>query len=704
MSIKTTHASLFDIPEILDSICNHLSRNQLAVCLQVSRSWNDLFLPQISRFVKFNNPTSDESQVILRRAALIHSLEIDIFDVACFLKPVVSCTNLRRLYCFDRNYNKRSPTDNSPTMNALILLQKNSQLQILHLEQERFFGDTSQQLTLSALEYISTHPSLIQITIRVASSSADFLSVFMHHLPRTVQDLEFSSMSYNFVDPPSIPRQALLSQLHYPWTSLRRLILQSSNWINWFLRRGHGIDWYGIMCNIYCLLELVVTPLVAKSPLLREFRIGHYKGNTRTLLQTLTDCCPDLEIVAIHGSNYLDIQPPNTNSSETTATSIAYNNDITLKGRLNRLREFRMYIWNDSQFQDDYQHIADWIFRSAATLEVVEFEMNDRNWSPIQYPWSLQRQHIDPDSRVSVHVWTDCSRLKKFRVRMREDWTILCCPLCEGDCDPRSPIYLPKALLEDLVRPSSAWQCTELESLDLLVRDTAPPSLIPSCTNGSTPELDSNLEQESILLAQEKIAQARWKFADEVGQLFWRLKDLPKLTNLKLEWTLSGAVNTMALEDLLIMINGDVVEEEEEEYEHTPVIKVKKLIDKAGSRRKVVTQDDLTWLGLGYVFWTRLDIELYTKELEVHALAEVPFQLPPPHEFDNTEHPLHRRVGHGWRDWYAFTRAKGDFDFAYSEDPLESMAQFDAMSKKFEGKDGSWRRRTKRNKGGCLGG
>ncbi|KAG0380025.1 hypothetical protein BGX24_010535 [Mortierella sp. AD032] len=303
-----------------------------------------------------------------------------------------------------------------------------------------------------------------------------------------------------------------------------------------------------------------------------------------------------------------------------------------------------MYIWNKSLYQDDYQHIADWIFRSAATLEVMEFMMNDRNWSSIQYPWSLQRKHTDPDSRY----------------------------------DPRPPQYFPKALLEDLVRPSFAWQCTELESLDLSVRDTAPPPLPPPCTDGNTSEINSNPEQESDLLVQEKIEQARWKFADEVAQLLWRLKDLSKLTNLKLEWTLSKAVSTMALEDLLVMINVEVMEEEEE-YEHTPAIKVKKVMDKAGSKRKVVTQDDLTWLGLGSAFWTRLDIESYTKELEALSLSEVP-----PHDFDNTEHPLHRRVGHGWKDWDAFIRAKGDIYFAYSEDPLESMAQFDAMSKKFE--------------------
>ncbi|KAG0360188.1 hypothetical protein BGX24_005604, partial [Mortierella sp. AD032] len=417
MSIKTTHASLFDIPEIINSICDNLSRNQLATCLQVSRSWNDIFSPQISRFVKFSNPTSEESQAILHRAALIRSLEIDIFDGAWFLDPVVPCTNLRRLYCVDMNDMddiEHSPTDNLPTTNALMLLDKNPQLQILHVERSNF--DNTTEPIFATLKCISTHPSLTQITVRVASSTTDMLSLLVHHLPSTVQDFEFSSTSYYNDSPRSIPRQPLLSQWDYPGNSLRRLILHSNHWCTWL--GHHGIGW--TLCMSDCLEESLVTPLVAKSHLLREFCVGNFKGDPRALLQTLTDSCPDLEIVTIHGSDNSHRQPPNINLSETTAASIAYNNNnIPLKRRLTKLREFRMYIWNDSQSQVDYQHVADWLLRSAATLEVVEFEMNDRNSSLIQYPWSLQPQYTNSDSRDDFHVWTDCSRLKKFRIRMR---------------------------------------------------------------------------------------------------------------------------------------------------------------------------------------------------------------------------------------------------------------------------------------------
>ncbi|KAK5814571.1 hypothetical protein F5H01DRAFT_414635, partial [Linnemannia elongata] len=596
MSINTNYASIFDIPVLLDSICDNLSRNQVAACLLVSRSWCDLFLPQISRFVKFDSLGDSQAQVqsILDRAAVIRSLEINLSDGAWFLDKDVACTNLRRLYCFDSYDFDSSPesdfSDFPNTTNAMALVCKNSQLEMLHIRHRRKADST----------------------------------------------------------------------------------------------RGY-------------LPESVVVPLVAKCPLLQEFTIGDYKGDPRVVLQALTDSCLDLEIVNLHGSDYA---PPPLDPPETASTAA---DSFPLKGHLAKLREFRMHIWNQTRTQDDYQNLANWVLCSASTLEVIKFEMNDYHWNSIQYPWSLQ--HVVNSNPWDSRAWIDCSRLRKFRVRMRQYYTIICCPNCDGEVDDRPPQCLPRALLEDLVQPSE-WQCTELESLDLLVRDTLPPA--PSLVSGNVEIAPTQENEEPILLTPGETERLRQKFACDIGQLVWRLKSLPRLSALKLKWNLSEAVMSMALEDLLDMINKDILESEDEdesngescdqgedECEDISTADVDIRAESTGPRK--VKYEDLAWLGLGSVFWTRRDYEFYAAKNSPHER--------PPHEFDYPEHPLHRRVGHGWKDWDAVAGRDGDEnpECNYMEDPILSMTEFEAMTKKLEGTNGSWGRWTRAKKGGRQG-
>lgn len=460
--------------------------------------------------------------------------------------------------------------------------------------------------------------------------------------------------------------------------------------------------WSSIFFDRGYLPESVVVPLVANCPLLQEFTIGDYKGNPQVLLQALTDSCPDLEIVNLHGCDHV---PPPLDPLETTTTVAG---SSPLKGRLAKLREFRLHIWNQDRAQAEYQNLADWVLRSSSTLEVIKFEMNDYHWNSIQYPWSLQQvTNSDPWDSCA---WIDCSQLRKIRVRMRQYHTIICCLNCDSEVDSRPPQCLPRALLEDLVRPSE-WLCTELESLDLLVRDTPPPPPTPVSVNVEIARAQEH--EEPILLTPVETERLRQKFASEIGQLFWRLKSLPRLSVLKLKWNLSEAVTTMALEDLLDMINKDILEAEdadesssescdegEDKCEDVSTAEVDIGAEATGPRK--VKYEDLAWLGLGAVFWTRRDYEIYAAE---NPPCEHPALERPPHEFDYPEHPLHRRVGHGWRDWVAVAGRDGDEypECDYMEDPIESMTQFETMTKKFEGANGSWGRRTRAKKGGRQG-
>ncbi|KAF9080644.1 hypothetical protein BGX23_001848 [Mortierella sp. AD031] len=80
MTNSTPHISIFDIPHILDSICDHLSKDQLLHCLEVSRTWRQAFIPQALRHVRFTNLKDHQTWTILNSAAIIRSLKIDISD------------------------------------------------------------------------------------------------------------------------------------------------------------------------------------------------------------------------------------------------------------------------------------------------------------------------------------------------------------------------------------------------------------------------------------------------------------------------------------------------------------------------------------------------------------------------------------------------------------------------------------------------
>jgi hypothetical protein len=172
----------------------------------------------------------------------------------------------------------------------------------------------------------------------------------------------------------------------------------------------------------------------------------------------------------------------------------------------------------------------------------------------------------------------------------------------------------------------------------------------------------------------------------------------------------------MVLEELLAMINGDIMEKKRGENEgrdrNEPISITKAKTQRYGTKygRKRITQDDLSWLGLGSTFWTKLEIEQYTRQLNTPALAEISNQshiAPPPHEFDHPKHPLHRRVGHGWMHWDALVRARGNDEFGQVEDLIETMGQFNVMAKRFVSADRTWERRSRmkaKKQGSRVGG
>ncbi|KAK5796908.1 hypothetical protein F5H01DRAFT_385468 [Linnemannia elongata] len=124
-------SSIFDIPLILDTICNHLSK-----------------------------------QALLDRVALIRSLTIDISNAGWFLNNLKPCTKLSELHCADLENLLKPPKTNpvalSPivdqTNNPLLMIGANPNLHTLTFEKINW-QYRADHFTESVFRFLVTHKS-----------------------------------------------------------------------------------------------------------------------------------------------------------------------------------------------------------------------------------------------------------------------------------------------------------------------------------------------------------------------------------------------------------------------------------------------------------------------------------------------------------------------------------------------------------------
>ncbi|KAF9146977.1 hypothetical protein BG015_011439 [Linnemannia schmuckeri] len=170
--------TIFEIPHVLDLICNRLATNDLISCTQVSFLWHGIFQSHLIRHIRFVDLNKETTWDIFDHANRIKSLKIDIADGDWFLtdgnptatatitaKETTSpCINLEELYCVDFGYFEEPtrPTDerygdwvypdatpavemnrikpygsSGVTTNALRLIQQNPRLHTLTIEHRR---------------------------------------------------------------------------------------------------------------------------------------------------------------------------------------------------------------------------------------------------------------------------------------------------------------------------------------------------------------------------------------------------------------------------------------------------------------------------------------------------------------------------------------------------------------------------------------
>lgn len=202
LPVQKHTSSIFDIPHILDLICDNLSRDQLLICLEVSRTWRTNFIPQALRHVRFSNLKGYQTWIILHNAGLIRSLTIDIADAGWFLKNNLGpsfYTNLQELHCSFNYRSKPNPVGHyysrpsivDQSHNALQLIAVCPRLRSLTVDNlsRRYWSD---HFTEDVLKSIYTHASLAKIKIHLECAPFEFMAVVIKSLPADLMDFESS--------------------------------------------------------------------------------------------------------------------------------------------------------------------------------------------------------------------------------------------------------------------------------------------------------------------------------------------------------------------------------------------------------------------------------------------------------------------------------------------------------------------------------
>ncbi|KAF9538590.1 hypothetical protein EC957_006429 [Mortierella hygrophila] len=388
--------SIFDIPLILDLICDNLTKDDLLPCLQASRGWHDLFKPQILRYVRFADLKKQQTWNILDRAAGIRLLTIDISDAGWFLNnPYSPCVNLLTLRCVDFGYLEPGdyneyydynlddigdlnltgrPVD--PNTNALNLVQSNLNLTALEVIHERQHYRAN-HFTPAVFLSISNHQSLSLIKIELdIVLPGSFLFAVLQHLPQPLEDLLFSVKGLRRQPGTSTTAQPTSQQHH----SLRRVTLSPCCYWddNEDDQTSEDIPFNGAIIS-----------LVRCSPHLVDLKVSSYCGHVAVLLQVLADHCADVETIDFEGHSHT---VPNV---------------VTLTGSLLCLREFRLAGYYTANNEDEGQLVPTFLHRSSSTLEVISIEPS----------FDLPNSAINPFAATEWNFWLECPRLREYAYR-----------------------------------------------------------------------------------------------------------------------------------------------------------------------------------------------------------------------------------------------------------------------------------------------
>ncbi|KAF9083499.1 hypothetical protein BGX29_003103 [Mortierella sp. GBA35] len=503
MFIPTTHISIFEIPLILDLICDHLSRADLLPCLQVSHLWHDLFKPQALRYVRFADLKKHQTWTILDQF-----LTVDLADAGCFLDNSSSLyINLQTIRCIDFGYVHPDGYDHydfeeddndrklarhlvDSRTNALNLVQKNARLAVLEVKHARQHYHANHfipaiLLSMSELRYLS-HLK-VQLDAIVPES---FLLALLQYIPVSLENLVFSVKSLHRPEgAPTTPPLVLQKQL-----SLRRISLGACG--VWYEEEASNSD---------SPAHGLIIPLLQHSPRLVDLVISGDYGQATVLLQTLADYCPLVETINYCGYN--------STQSEVVA----------LTGSLLCLREFRFEGYYGAVDEDGRQLVPNFLSRSYSTLEIIS----------IHSDYSVGHYDVNPFRTAAWNFWSECPRLREYSFILEIDY---------GFITPDH--HTIDVLAELLARPTTT--CWNLQKLELWVND-----------DGDWKECARHPKRGGSQATYEHQQKFLWSVC-----LFYQcLRSFKRLSPYKLDitWDICRSIRKMSLNEVLARINGRTV-------------------------------------------------------------------------------------------------------------------------------------------------
>ncbi|KAG9066888.1 hypothetical protein KI688_012800 [Linnemannia hyalina] len=716
LSNNTPQISIFDIPHILDLICEDLTKDQLLTCLDVSRTWRTNFTLQALRYVRFSNLNSRQTWTVLHSAGLIRSLTIDIADAGWFLDNAFGSsyyTNLQELHCVDFNYLQKPrrtrhyhmrPSIVDQSQNALQLIESCPNLHSLavdHLSRQY----RTDHFTEDIFKSIYTHTSLTTIKIHLENVPLEFSTVLIKSLPANLKDFELSVLCWlprarQFGRFPA-PRQ-FYPEDGYPWQQQEQGSMESSTfsgartlplerlalgglherrrpgWAvllakhtepavvidNVVLNPGRNTSYYS---NVGSYIgNEIVESIVGRSTGLRHLVLKEYSGSWIDLLQFLLDNCPELETFDVSEDSYHFYNNSTSNGTQ-------------LRGSFAALKEFRMSAAISNQV---YISVAKMVLRSAATLEVVRIDRNT---------WDSTGEGAHPFHIGTAMSWTQCTRLKElgiYRDRGSQHmtdhpWNVSPSFSIWEPIKDYSTVFGQLEKLQLSVKESLWRECPDRNyhwdeydyhhhhhhhhhhdfySMDLDEKDDEdwkPLKAVAQTKEERTQErqrqqVERNHQRPFILLARE---------------VFGRLKDLQQLRELEIHWDVCSSISEMSLEHALELFRETEVNGSNSNggYERT-----------SKGWWKEVTHEDLIWLCLPWLSQPHLQSSTVPSHL-IKAAArqyENKTRLPAgPHDIPdciNERSPwstgdiYNARVGRQWKDWDDINQACHPYAEAFS--------------------------------------
>ncbi|KAF9352596.1 hypothetical protein BGX34_012070 [Mortierella sp. NVP85] len=515
---------VFDIPHIVDSICDHLDSKDIWRCYRVSRSWRYLFGPHRYKNVRFADLDASQTWHILDNAHRIRNLTVDLADAEYLLRTTTRCTRLRELSCVDMGYMtwpakeeedewfwEYTPTwiNLEPSANALSLIHRNpglEQLKINHI----VYGASVDPFTKQVLNALLHHPALKRISINLQMYLHAVMAL-LTHLPSTLQELELDLDIYcDHVLAAQQQQQQITTTtsttntmtttttlpLQLPHTTrLRRLVYRESL-----------VDYE----------HIILIPLLKQCPLLEELDFGFVsEGAFSEIVTTLTGYCPRLQSFTHEFRN----------------SDLLRTVNILLEASLHGLRALHLtsawfYTVDNSSVEADTGALVKALLKySAHTIEVISLSGQMRHWIKGMNAVLEQCPNLK-----ELHVLGDYIHLDDIVQQTRWETRSLWGPPASGASSSAAAAAAGTTTTTTTTPESSnglllPWACKKLESLSLFLykpQSTAIDfSVQPHERDQETNDMIEELALTTVL---------------QVGVLWKTLKSLKSLKTLSLNW------------------------------------------------------------------------------------------------------------------------------------------------------------------------